>query len=340
MQAQYGTLSSASGPNANRALSPRTVSRSNMLTTLNDDEAMHMALLLSQQESEFGVNMYDALRPQDEQELQALIASGYTNEQAVLFLFERRYVSRNAAPIQPPAPMYNTIPPPPQVAPWQQQHHQPPPRLNPHQSQIMHPMYDYRAAPMLAPAPMPGPRPPQRVPSMMPAPPMRVQSVYGGGMMPPPAPAPATAVVVSAVPMGDGDHGDAVVATAMPAPSGHVRRLSNSSVSSVGPAPVPPPQQQQPRPMQRLSSTASVVSNSGASIQQDSSSRPKIAKKRSIFNFSRSGGPDGEQAPKVKYRESDVKLITNMGYSKEQAVWALVQNGNNVTMAIDALCRS
>ncbi len=64
----------------------------------------------------------------------------------------------------------------------------------------------------------------------------------------------------------------------------------------------------------------------------------------SLFNFNKN--PQSADAAaannyagvgKLKYKESDVKTIMNMGFTRDQAVWALLQNDNNVVMAINSL---
>ena len=59
-----------------------------------DEQAMQVALLISQQEAEFGINMYDSLTPADQPEIDSLVASGYTTDDAIQMLFDRRYRSR------------------------------------------------------------------------------------------------------------------------------------------------------------------------------------------------------------------------------------------------------
>lgn len=319
-----------------------------MLTSLSDHEAMHMALLLSQQENDFGINMYDAIRPQDEAELQSLIASGYTNEQAVLYLFEKRYVPHNPTQLPPLPPqshsqsMYQTPPP-------AGYHQQPLPPPNPRSSQYIpaggmypEPQPHQQQQQHVYPPPVPRP-PPQRQASMMPspAPPMH-QSQYGmlaavsspttgmGSQQPSPG-GPMT--VVTAVPLNEMDVGMGGFAQADASTGRTHRRVSSgNSVSSATPAGTPSPAPAPPRTMHRQGSTATMGGASG--------DRPKLVKKRSIFNFTTRGSGADEVAPKPKYKESDVKTLTNMGYSREQAVWALLQNNNNLPMAIDALCLS
>jgi hypothetical protein len=46
---------------------------------------------LSQQEAEFGINMFDSLTPADDPEIQNLTSMGHSSEEAILIIFERRY---------------------------------------------------------------------------------------------------------------------------------------------------------------------------------------------------------------------------------------------------------
>lgn len=55
-------------------------------------EALQLGQLLSQQEAEFGTNMYQSLTPEDEPEIERLMRLGYTNEGAIRHLFESRFL--------------------------------------------------------------------------------------------------------------------------------------------------------------------------------------------------------------------------------------------------------
>lgn len=55
-----------------------------------DDQALEHGLLLSTQESQYGMNMYDAMTAADEPEIQHLVAQGYSVDDAILIIFERR----------------------------------------------------------------------------------------------------------------------------------------------------------------------------------------------------------------------------------------------------------
>lgn len=56
-----------------------------------DQEALEHGLLLSQQEAEFGVNMYESLTPDDELVIDEYVAQDFTREEAILFIFEHKY---------------------------------------------------------------------------------------------------------------------------------------------------------------------------------------------------------------------------------------------------------
>lgn len=54
-------------------------------------EALQIGLILSQQEQQFGTNMYQALRPEDEPEIEHLNSMGFSTEEAILKIFQRRF---------------------------------------------------------------------------------------------------------------------------------------------------------------------------------------------------------------------------------------------------------
>lgn len=79
---------------------PPSTNRVNMkeatLRRMSSDDALQLALLLSEQESRYGVNMYDSLQTTDEPEIQQLMVhEGKTMEEAVLEVFNRK-VARKA----------------------------------------------------------------------------------------------------------------------------------------------------------------------------------------------------------------------------------------------------
>lgn len=74
------------------------------LARMNSDDAMQLAMMLSEQEAQYGINMYDSLKPQDEPEIQTLIARGMTLEQAVYSIFERKFIRQVQGQGQAPSP--------------------------------------------------------------------------------------------------------------------------------------------------------------------------------------------------------------------------------------------
>ena len=48
-------------------------------------------LLLAKQETEYGINMFDSLRPEDNTVFQAYMSQGFSKEEAALMIFERKY---------------------------------------------------------------------------------------------------------------------------------------------------------------------------------------------------------------------------------------------------------
>ncbi|KAJ1389339.1 hypothetical protein B484DRAFT_409352 [Ochromonadaceae sp. CCMP2298] len=132
------------------------------------------------------------------------------------------------------------------------------------------------------------------------------------------------------------------------APAPHMQRAASVSVNAYVAADLPPD------PRNRL---ARAASQAQAQPYQPPALPGAPAPKRSIFGFSRKGGESKEakgaahaaqhetfglqtrdKKGKLKYREADVKSITKMGYTRDQAITALLQNHNNVSHAIDSLC--
>eukprot|EP01034_Spumella_vulgaris_P021844 gene21844-27915_t len=74
-----------------------------------DQEALEHAILLSCQESEFGVNMYDALTPNDEPVIDEYIAQGFTREEAILIIFEEKYGQIAAQKVSTVTPAMPTV---------------------------------------------------------------------------------------------------------------------------------------------------------------------------------------------------------------------------------------
>jgi hypothetical protein len=58
---------------------------------VSEHEALKLGLIVSQQEADYGINMYDALMPADEQQIEQLIRTGITLDEAILKVFESRF---------------------------------------------------------------------------------------------------------------------------------------------------------------------------------------------------------------------------------------------------------
>jgi hypothetical protein len=63
-------------------------------TKITSTDALQVGLLLSQQEREFGTNMYESMKPADEVELIRLMAKGRSSQQAALEIFQKKFVYR------------------------------------------------------------------------------------------------------------------------------------------------------------------------------------------------------------------------------------------------------
>lgn len=75
---------------------PSIDSRSRSTSSVNaDDEALRIGILVSEQDAEFGTNMYQTISVQDEPEIMRLISMGYSTDDAVYVIFSRTYRSRN-----------------------------------------------------------------------------------------------------------------------------------------------------------------------------------------------------------------------------------------------------
>jgi hypothetical protein len=58
---------------------------------VSEHEALKLGLIVSQQEADYGINMYDALMPSDEQQIEQLIRTRITLDEAILKVFESRF---------------------------------------------------------------------------------------------------------------------------------------------------------------------------------------------------------------------------------------------------------
>ena len=118
----------------------------------------------------------------------------------------------------------------------------------------------------------------------------------------------------------------------------------------------PPQQQSQHRHRNNDNSTDHHHSHSTRN-SNTKHKEPDNRKKKSIFNlmkrrsskkFDNNDGRnsagnklnlDKHLTSRLKVKSKDVKMIMEMGFSKDQAVWALVENDNNVLQAINSLTR-
>lgn len=75
---------------------PSNDSRVRSTSNINaDDEALRIGILISEQDAEFGTNMYQTITVQDEPEIMRLVNMGYSTDDAVYLIFQRTYRSRN-----------------------------------------------------------------------------------------------------------------------------------------------------------------------------------------------------------------------------------------------------
>ncbi len=74
-----------------------------------DEEALEHAILISKQEEEFGVNMYDSLVPDDEPVIDDYISQGFTREEAILIVFEHKVGKVSILANQPITPAMPTL---------------------------------------------------------------------------------------------------------------------------------------------------------------------------------------------------------------------------------------
>lgn len=99
-----------------------------------EDLDLERVMLVSQQDSEFGTNMYEILTPANGPEIDEMLSMGYTEDEAVQWIFDRRYrygvtaaqPPMQAQPVPAPQPVYYQQ----QAAPQMQR-----PQLMPQQSQ-------------------------------------------------------------------------------------------------------------------------------------------------------------------------------------------------------------
>lgn len=60
---------------------------------MSSTEALQIGLILTDQERKFGLNMYQSLTRSDKPKVEAYVARGFTMEEAILRIFEKKYVA-------------------------------------------------------------------------------------------------------------------------------------------------------------------------------------------------------------------------------------------------------
>ena len=83
----------------------------------------------------------------------------------------------------------------------------------------------------------------------------------------------------------------------------------------------------------RLSQEEANKRNSTSFQQQNFQPSSNPLTRRSSFVGNNGQSTSG----KIKYKEADVKQLVKMGFSKDQAVQALMENDNDVRLAAEAL---
>jgi hypothetical protein len=86
-----GNTSNAGNAAARSALVEEESASSKGPYRMKAHEALQIGLILSQQEQQFGTNMYQSLTPDDEPEIEHLNSLGFSTEEAILKIFQKRY---------------------------------------------------------------------------------------------------------------------------------------------------------------------------------------------------------------------------------------------------------
>lgn len=87
----------------------------------------------------------------------------------------------------------------------------------------------------------------------------------------------------------------------------------------------------------RLSQEEASKRNSTTFQQQNFQPSSNPLTRRSSFVAGKDPVNSAPEPPKLKYKDSDVKQLMKMGFNKDQAVQALMENNNNVALAAEAL---
>ena len=297
---------------------------------------LETAELVRQQNEDYGVNMFTAGTAEDDGVVERLMNDGYTYNQALLHAFSYRYPPRQPAPVPTPQPAY-------QYQPQQSFYQQPPPQ----------PQYGVSQSPYGSPAPYPTPYPAQAQGSFyqqnggsfyqQSPPPM---PMYGN---PYPPPAPAAAVNVNnnlarnpsslsnnnsngsgggKPPVLNGNqtsllqqqrNQDAWVAQQQPPAAQPIEKKASSNAMT--------------RKGSFLGGIGGITRKS-AHTEDDLVARANY--QADVDNGKRD--PDNKnKVPKLKYKEADVQKIVKMGFTRDQAVQALIENHQNVDQAVHTL---
>lgn len=75
------------------AKSHNSIRRKGSDLRMSSTEALQLGMLLAEQEKRFGANMYETLQKEDEPMVQEYVSKGYTTEEAILLIFEDRYIN-------------------------------------------------------------------------------------------------------------------------------------------------------------------------------------------------------------------------------------------------------
>lgn len=88
----------------------------------------------------------------------------------------------------------------------------------------------------------------------------------------------------------------------------------------------------------RLSQEEATKRNSTTFQQQNFQPSSNPLTRRSSFVAGKDNNPPpASTASKLKYKDADVKQLMKMGFNKDQAVQALLENNNDVRLAAEAL---
>ena len=88
---------------ADEKLSPqKRPDRKSSLLRMSSTEAIQIGMMLAEQEKKYGTNMYESLQKADEPKVAEFVKKGYTTEEAILMVFEDKFVnSVSKIPVSP-----------------------------------------------------------------------------------------------------------------------------------------------------------------------------------------------------------------------------------------------